>query len=256
LRSLNFGNNFWVLDFSPELEKFRCKPKDIVSFIDTKLSTLDDDNDDEITVEGEDGNNNNAPIDPDAQKRPKKKKRAVKKIVAVNTFKRKLDVPVDLQRETQMVTMKVTKRSDNSVPVTEKWLLSQYFDATYVNKILTSKTKISGLRLPYSIVAARLPTDTSNMDQREYSKKKAEEKKEDKKKGEEEKETSSGKLFYYVPLDIATGLPVQIHSNFDLTPEKNSLASAEEFEWNRVLRDTSILNAYVHFIKVHLSLSR
>jgi len=225
-------------DFTPDLEKFRGKPKDIVSYIDTQLTTLDDNDDEDITVED---NNSNEPEPGDKQKRPKKKKRTVKKIVSVNPLKRKLDIPVELQRESQIVNIKVTKRSE-SAPQTEKWLMSQYFDASYVNKILTSKNKINGLRLPYSVVAARLPgVDTKELDQQEYAKKKSDDK--------EDKETSNGKLFYYVPLDIATGLPVQIHSNFDLTPERNALLTTEDVEWNRVLRDTSVLGAYVHFIK-------
>lgn len=235
------------IDYSPELQKFRGKPKDIASYVDTQLATIDDNDDDDVTVEDPNNNNNNNTTEPDGdkQKRPKKKKRAVKKIVAVNPIKRKLEVPLDLQRETQVLNIKVTKRAEGE-SASEKWLLSQYFDASYVNKILTSKTKISGLRLPYSIVAARLPTDTKELDrgQREYTKKKKIEEKD-----KEEKETSNGKLFYYVPLDIATGLPVQIHSNFDLTPEKNALMTTEEVEWNRVLRDTSVLGAYVYFIK-------
>lgn len=231
------------LDFTPELEKFRGKPKDIASYIDTQLSTLDDNDEEDLTVEDPNNTNNNTnEPEPGGQKRPKKKKRAVKKIVAVNPIKRKLDVPLELQRETQILNMKITKRAEGE-STNERWLMSQYFDVSYVNKILTSKTKISGLRLPYSIVAARLPEDTKELDQREYAKKK---KADDK----EEKETSSGKLFYYVPLDIATGLPVQVHSNFDLTPEKAALVTTEELaEWNRVLRDTSVLGAYVHFIK-------
>ncbi len=206
---------------------------------------MDDNDEEEITVEDPNNNNNTDEPEPgDKQKRPKKKKRAVKKIVAVNPIKRKLDVPLELQKETQIVNMKVTKRAEGE-SINERWLMSQYFDVSYVNKILTSKTKISGLRLPYSIVAAKLPSDTKELDQREYSNKKKAQEKEEK----EEKETSNGKLFYYVPLDIATGLPVQIHSNFDLTPEKTGLITTEEAEWNRVLRDTSVLGAYVHFIK-------